>query len=107
MKTVTKEEDPAGRISVRTPNVPGYTTTVDRTMYDAVKKALLRILPRERPGMTQSEMMKAVLPHLPQDLFPRGAKASWWTKCVQLDLEARGDVVRESTGKPLRWTRAR
>jgi uncharacterized protein YndB with AHSA1/START domain len=34
-----------------------------------------------------------------------GAKAGWWTKCVQLDLEAKGTVVRK-TAKPLRWHRA-
>ena len=30
------------------------------------------------------------------------AKAGWWTKCVQLDLEAKGVVVREGS-KPIRW----
>jgi hypothetical protein len=29
-------------------------------------------------------------------------KAGWWAKAVQLDLEAKGIVVREAT-KPLRW----
>jgi hypothetical protein len=29
-------------------------------------------------------------------------KAGWWAKAVQLDLEAKGIVVREVT-KPLRW----
>lgn len=52
-------------------------------------------------------MMRAVLPHLPQELFPGGAKAGWWTKCVQLDLEAKGTVLRDAAGKPLRWRRVR
>jgi hypothetical protein len=44
---------------------------------------------------------QAVLPHLPEALFPAGARAGWYTKAVQLDLEARGIIAREST-RPLR-----
>ena len=33
------------------------------------------------------------------------AKAGWWAKAVQLDLEAKGTLVREPA-KPLRWHRA-
>jgi hypothetical protein len=36
---------------------------------------------------------------------PGGAKAGWWVKTVQLDLEAKGIVVRDG-GRPLRWSRA-
>ena len=56
------------------------------------------------PGLTQSEIREAVIPYLPQDLYPGGAKAGWWAKTVQLDLEARGSLVREAV-KPLRWHR--
>jgi hypothetical protein len=41
------------------------------------------------------------LKHLPEELFPGGAKAGWWTKAVQLDLEAKKVIVREKT-TPLR-----
>jgi hypothetical protein len=33
-----------------------------------------------------------------------GAKAGWWSKAVQFDLEAKGVIAREP-GKPLRWHR--
>jgi len=98
---------PALRVTVENVNVPGYTTTVDRAKYDAVKKALLKALPRKAPGLTQAEMMKAVKPHLPQALFPGGARSEWWTKMIQLDLEAKGIVTRDSSAKPLRWTRVK
>jgi hypothetical protein len=42
-----------------------------------------------------------VVSHLPEDLYPGGAKAGWWMKTVQLDLEAKGAIVREKT-TPLR-----
>jgi hypothetical protein len=54
------------------------------------------------PGLTAAEIQDAVLAHLPEHLFPQGAKAGWWKKAVQLDLEAKGVIAREKT-KPLRW----
>jgi hypothetical protein len=40
-----------------------------------------------------------------EDRYPGGAKAGWWAKMVQLDLEAKGARVREPS-KLLRWYRA-
>ena len=95
----------AEKIEVENVNVPGQTTRVDATMYQAARTALLRALPDVPPGLTQAEMIAATKRHLPEDLFPGGAKAGWWVKCVQLDLEAKGLVVRDRAAKPLRWRR--
>ena len=73
-------------------------------MYEAMRRALLKVLPPRPPGRTQAEMVRAVLPHLPAGLFPGGAKAGWWQKTVQLDLEAKKTITREKT-TPLRWHR--
>jgi hypothetical protein len=86
-------------------NVPGYSSRVRADKYEAMRSTLMKVLPKKAPGSTQAEMFKAVLPHLPSDLFPGGAKANWWAKTVQLDLEAKRVVVRENT-KPLRWHRS-
>ena len=99
----TTKQAPA-RVTVQNVNVPGYTTTVDAAMYRAMHRALVKVLPARPPGLTQAEMIGAVVPHLPRDLFPGGAKAGWWAKTVQLDQEAKGTIVRD-TGKPLRWRR--
>lgn len=100
----TAPQDP-NRIVVENVNVPGYTTTVDAAKYHAMRRALLKVLTGRPPGLTQAEMVTRVVPHLPPALFPAGAKAAWWAKCVQLDLEAKGVIAREPT-KPLRWHRA-
>src|SRR5690242_7542766 len=98
-------ESRTDRITVRNVNVPGWSMQVDAKMYAAMKKAMLKVLPRNPPGLTQSEVRSAVISHLPESLFPGGAKAEWWSKLVQLDLEAQGVVEREQT-RPLRWHRA-
>ncbi len=72
------------KIAVENINTPGRTNNVDKAKY------------------TAKEAKDAALAHLPQDLFPGGATSGWWLKCVQLDLEAKGMVIRENT-KPLRF----
>ena len=62
----------------------------------------MHVLPEGEPGLTQVEIREAVIPHLIHALYPGGSTAGWWAKTVQLDLEAKGTVVRETTG-PLRW----
>jgi hypothetical protein len=93
-------------IAVRNVNVPGRVAIVNAEKYAAMRKALLAALPRRGPGVTQAEMVAMVVPLLPQHLWPGGEKATWWAKTVQLDLEAKGLVVRDTASRPLRWRRA-
>lgn len=91
------------KITIENINTPGLTTRVNAAKYKAMRKALLSVLPFENPGLTQTQMSQAVLPFLPEELFPNGEKAMWWVKCVQLDLEAKGIVMRNADQKPTRW----
>jgi len=90
------------QIQVRNVNIPGEVRNVNAAKYNAMKKAFLRILPDSSPGLTQKEIQIQVKEFLPAEIFPKGATSGWWAKTVQLDLEAKGVVTRE-TCKPLRW----
>ncbi len=103
MSHTTPKRFTARRIIVGNVNVPGYTQEVDAEKYETMRRAVLKVLPRRAPGLTQTEMRRAVRKHVPVALFP-GAKSDWWSKLVQLDLEAKGEVEREAS-KPLRWHR--
>lgn len=94
--------DEDGMITVENVNHPGKTSRVQAEMYLAMHEAFLAALPNEPPGLNQSEVREAVNSHLPEELYPGGAKVGWWAKTVQLDLEAKGDLVREDCS-PLRW----
>jgi hypothetical protein len=94
------------KITIKNVNLPGYSSTVSKIMYETMLQAMWKVIPSVAPGMTQTEIRKAVLSYLPADLYPGGAKAEWWAKAVQLDQEAEGNLVREAT-KPLRWHRVR
>ena len=89
------------RIEIENAVSPGRTVRVDKAKYEAMKQALLAVLPASAPGLTVAEAKQKLLPMLSQDLFPGGDKAGWWLKAVQLDLEAKDRIVREAT-KPLR-----
>lgn len=92
----------AEMIEVENVNVPGKKTRVNADKYNAMLAAFEKALPKASPGVTQSEMVQVVKPHLDGALFPQGKTSGWWAKTVQLDLEAKGRLVREPT-KPLRW----
>ena len=92
------------KIEVRNVNHPGHTRRVDAAMYEAMKQALLGALPARAPGLTLAQLRERVLPVLPEALYPGGAKAGWWIKAVQLDLEAKGELARERC-TPLRLHR--
>ena len=94
------------RIAVENVNHPGQVRHVDKEMYKAMKRAFLRVLPGTSAGLTLAEIQERLNARLPQDLFPEGAKAGWWAKTVQLDLEAKGIVSRMKT-RPLRLRKAR
>ena len=82
------------RIEVRNIASPDHVSHVDRAKYTAMRAALLAVLPDTAPGVTVAQAQAALLAHLDPDTFPGGAKAGWWMKCVQLDLESRGVIAR-------------
>jgi hypothetical protein len=103
-KGPSKPGKPAGARMVDALNVnsPGKTYKRDAVKYLAARKAFLGFMPKAAPGLTQTEMFNAMREALPEF----GSTSGWWMKTVQLDAEARGEVVRDN-GKPLRWRKAK
>ena len=95
---------PSEKISIENVIRPGKTYRADRAKYEAMREALLAVLPTEAPGLTVPDTQKTLLPLLPDDLFPGGGTAGWWVKAVQLDLEAKG-IIRRAPKSPVRLYR--
>ncbi|WP_379550667.1 DUF6958 family protein [Qipengyuania sp. DGS5-3] len=89
-------------LQVENVNHPGRTSRVNAAKYAEMKRAFDASLPRSAPGATQDDIRELVKPILCRKLFPGGKTCGWWAKTVQLDLEAKGTMVREDC-KPLRW----
>ena len=98
-KVTTNQRD---MVEIENVNHPGQINRVDAAKYAAMKQAFFKALPTAPPGLTQAEVRQQVSPHLPETLFPGGQAAGWWAKAIQLDLEAKGVVLRQKT-KPTRW----
>ena len=67
--------------------------------------ALWKALPDTAPGSTFKEIVETVKTHLSPKLFPDGKTSGLWAKTVQVDLEAKTQIIR-SNAKPLRFYRA-
>jgi len=93
------------KIAIQSITSPDRSERVDRAKYMAMRAALISVLPADQPGLSVAEAREALLPNLPDDLFPGGAKAGWWLKAVQLDLEAKG-LIQRAQGKPVRLFRS-
>lgn len=93
-----------GKIEIENVSQPGKTYRVDAAKFAAMKAAVLSVVPTSPPGMTPAELIAAVRPGLPQDLFPGGDTAGWWVKAVQLDLEAKA-ILKRAPKPPVRLHR--
>ncbi len=74
---------------------PGPARRVEARKYNEMRRAVMMQISKARPGMTVAELSKRVTPLLSDAIFPGGATAGWWFKCVQLDLEAKKVIARE------------
>ena len=106
-KAAKRKRIPAKADKIGIENVirPGRVRPVDAAMYEEMRRAYLKVVPGTSPGLTIAEIQQRLPRHLSQKLYPGGAKAGWWSKAVQLDLEAKG-VITRTKGTPLRLHKA-
>ncbi len=90
------------KIQTRSPIEGSGGTRISKTKYDAYKKAILKVVPKSKDGITFNELPKAVKRVLPKHIE---GSVNWYTVCVKLDLEARGMIERVPGSKPQRLRR--
>lgn len=92
------------KVNVENINHPGSIRKVDGAIYDVVRQAYLSVLPDAPPGLTIREAEARIAAIVPLDMFANGAQVGWWSKTVQLDLEAKRLIARTDE-RPLRLYR--
>jgi hypothetical protein len=94
---------------MRTKNVnkgsSGFAVTPEK--YKPIRKAILASVPRGGSGVTFEDLVASVATQVPAHLFPKKGSVSWYTKVVQLDLEAQGQLERVPGQAPQRLRRAK
>ena len=83
----------------------GFAVTPEK--FGLIEKALLASMPRNATGITFKDLVRSVAGGAPKELFPKKGSIAWYTKVVQLDLEARGVIERIPGVTPQRIRRAR
>ena len=87
------------KIEVKNVNVPGQVSRVDVATFQTMMGATMTVIDQSSP-MTSKATKEAAKPHLTKDLSPGRATSGSWQKTVELELEARGIILRHLT-KPL------
>lgn len=87
-------------------NHPEHRENLNENKYEIIREAILACLSKV-DELSFSEVEDQVRNHLirnkvSMDLFPKPGSVRWYTKAVQLDLEARGIVERAPGQVPLR-----
>lgn len=93
----------AAKTTVQNVGQPGKTYQVDAAKHAEMRARVLEALPDKAPGMKVADLIETVRPRLDPGLFPGGETAGWWVKCVQLDLEAKGLIVRHDKAPVQLW----
>jgi hypothetical protein len=98
---MSKEE----KVLCQTPTPGKKPTRIAKWKYEAVRAAILAIVPIDEPGVEFNQLPKLVEDQLsPGDLEKIGS-VSWYTTTVKLNLEVKGEIERSHDSKPQRLKR--
>jgi hypothetical protein len=78
--------------------------SIEESMYEAVRSAILAALPRSGPGVAFRDLSEEVAARTPAELWSV-ASLGWYTTVVKLDLEARDEIYRVPEAVPQRLLR--
>jgi hypothetical protein len=96
-------------IQAQNVNHPDYSENLNETKYNIIRDAMMAVLPA-KDGMSFKEMeagVKGLLGNTAQitELFPKPGSIRWYCKAVQLDLEAKEEIMRIPKATPMKLRR--
>jgi hypothetical protein len=84
----------AKRIQLRHPDRAKAGARIELWKYEAVKRAILHVVPRKAPGLPFAGLAAGVSRELTRAERLKMGSIGWYTVSVKLDLEARGFLRR-------------
>lgn len=92
-------------------NHPEYQENLNEDKYAVIREAILACLSNvdelSFPDLEDQVRDHLVRKKVSMELFPKPGSVRWYTKAVQLDLEARGEIERVPHQVPLRLRRVK
>jgi hypothetical protein len=95
----------AKRIQLRHPDRTKASPRIEQWKYEAIKRAILRVVPRKAPGVPFADLAAGVSRQLTRTERLKVGSIGWYTTSVKLDLEARGFLRRVRNTTPQRLIR--
>jgi len=96
---VRDQMDP-GRVLLLNGRTGGKGPRLDGGKYSAVRRAILKSVPRSPRGIGFAALIERVVQNLPEGEIPGGGSVSWYVTHVKLDLEARGELICDRQSSP-------
>jgi hypothetical protein len=90
----------------RTPRPGSKAKHIEQNKFDFVRKAILRVVPRNGNGVPFGELATMVKKQLTRAELDSLGSVSWYATTVKLELEVRGDIRRVPGAVPQRLIRA-
>jgi len=82
------------KILSRTPTPGKKPVRIDKWKYDAVRRAILKVVPAKGEGLLLKDLPLQVESRLAAEELARLGSVGWYTTTVKLDLEVRGEIRR-------------
>ncbi len=90
------------RVVCQTPTPNKEPVRIDLWKYEAIRQAILAIIPADDFGLTFAELPKQVQARLDANDLAKLGSVNWYTTVVKLDMEVRGELERVPNSSPQR-----
>jgi hypothetical protein len=91
----------------RTPTPGKKPTRIDRWKFDAVRRAILAVLPKTGAGVLFTDLTGLVKSELPEEELDELGAPMWYVTTVKLEMEVRGEIRRVKGAVPQRLLRVK
>jgi uncharacterized protein DUF6958 len=95
------------RVECRTPTPGKSPKRIDRWKFDAVRRAILAVLPKKGEGVLFTDLTDRVKEELSAEELADLGAPMWYVTTVKLELEVRGEIRRVPDSSPQRLLRVR
>ena len=93
------------KVICETPTPGKKSTRIDKWKYEAVRRAILKSVPKNKTGIVFKTLPDQVELHLKPEEKAKLGSVGWYTTCVKLDLEVKGKIQRVVGRSPQRLIR--
>jgi len=90
------------KVLCETPTPGRKPTRIDKWKYEAVRRALRRVIPRRKEGVLFEDLPEGVAAALTEEERRRLGSVVWYTTTVKLHLEVIGEIERVPGSAPQR-----